>query len=53
MATSPILLKEFPKKVDNVREKFYNDESDKIIGRKGIILNSFQTEKERIVRIQL
>jgi len=49
MINSPIKLKEFPQNIENVRKKKYEDESEKILAGKGIILTKFQTDKSRIV----
>lgn len=49
MAYSPIKLLEFPKKIENVRQKFFEDESNKILSRKGMIFSIYRTDKERLV----
>jgi len=48
MAHSPIIVKDSTHIVKNPRQEVYDEEIDKILGRKGMILKGFQTEKMRI-----
>jgi len=45
----PIKLKSIPKKIDSTRAMLLEEESNLIIGRKGMILKNFKTEKQRVV----
>ncbi len=51
MAQTPINIKDYTSPIDNVRQKFMEDQNEKIKGKKGFIFKSFQTEKDRIVWI--
>ena len=50
MAQIPVKIKDYSSPIINVRQRFMEDEVDKIIGKKGFIFKSFQTEKDRIVQ---
>lgn len=49
MAQTPVKIKDYNNPIDNVRQKFMEDQNEKIRGKKGFVFKSFQTEKERIV----
>ena len=48
MISSPVKIKDMPNKIETTRAELMEEESGKIIGRKGMIFNSFQTEKQRL-----
>lgn len=48
MISHPIKIKDIPNKIDSTRAAFYEEESTKIIGNKGMIFKTFKTEKQRI-----
>jgi len=49
MIGNPTKIKDIPNKIESVRADFYEAESNKIIGKKGMVFKTFQTEKQRIV----
>ena len=51
MISDPIKIKDAPNKIESVRAGFLEEESDKIIGKKGMIFKSYQTERQRLVII--
>jgi len=46
---SKIIIKDEPPKFDTLRAGFYEENSNKILGRKGMVFKTFKTEKQRIV----
>ncbi len=50
MIGSPIVLKEVPHRIESTRANLMEEESSKIKGRRGIIINNSLTDRERIVK---
>ncbi len=50
MAHNPIILINNSTVVNNPRQDFFEESKNKILGRKGIILKGYMTERERIER---
>jgi len=50
MAYKPLIIRDAEEIVVNPREDFLEESKQKIIGKKGIIVKGFETEKERIER---
>ncbi len=53
MIGSPIKIKDIPNKMETTRASLLEQESNKIIGRKGMVFKTFQTEKQRLVKLKL
>jgi len=49
MAHAPIQINEFISPIESTRKQLIDEENEKIMGRRGIILKGFKTEKQRIV----
>jgi len=52
MVGNPIKVTQFKNPLNNVRQQMFEDESLKIIGKKGIILKGYMTEQERLAKIE-
>ncbi len=50
MIGSPIKIKDIPNKIETVRANLIEEESNKIIGKKGMVFKTIRTERQRIVR---
>jgi len=51
MMRKPSKIKKYTGRISNPRMNLMEDESLKIIGKKGIILKGFMTEKERLAKL--
>ena len=52
MLKSPIKITELPKKIENVRQKQFDDESEKILAGKGMVFNQFKSDLTRVKEMQ-
>jgi len=50
MAHAPIVVKVKQDSINNPRQEYLEESKQKILGRKGIVLKEYVTEKERIER---
>lgn len=50
MAHSPIVVKLNKEYINNPRHEYLEESKNKILGRKGIVLKGYVTEKERMER---
>lgn len=48
MAHAPIIVKNPKELINNPRQEYFEETKNKIIGKKGIVIKGYVTEKERI-----
>ncbi len=53
MAYEPVVIKDYTQPVNNPRKELFHEEENRIIGNHGLILNKYQTVKDRIVNKSL
>lgn len=49
MVNKPVVVKDYHQPIECTRKDLYEEEIDKVTGRKGMIFKGYKTEKERIV----